>query len=111
MTLDELLAGSPPSVASLTRRLVDHISASAEWKDIRVYPGWHGVGFHHRDHGYVVGVFPREDGARVLFERGHLLGRAPFVEGGGQTRYISFETWDGARIAAVDDLLDRALSA
>lgn len=111
MTLDELLAGTSESVAALTRRLVDHVTASADWNDIRVYPGWHGVGFHHGDHGYVVGVFPREDDVRVLFEHGHLLGTAPFVEGRGQTRYISFETWDRARVGAVDDLLDRALSA
>ena len=111
MTIDDLLDEHTDDVADLARRLIDHVAASAAWADIRVYPGWHGVGFHHRDAGYVVGVFPQRDAVRVLFERGHLLGDVKFLEGDGQTRHIEFTGWDQDRLGSVDELLDRALSS
>ncbi len=109
MTVDDLLADHLPEIAELTRRLLDHVAGSADWAETRVYAGWHGVGFHDRDAGYVVGVFPRAESVRVLFEHGHLLGDAPHLEGTGQTRYVEFATWDEARLAVVDDLIDRSL--
>jgi hypothetical protein len=56
----------------------------------RVYRGWRGVGFRHPDAGYVCGIFPREDGVELLFERGASL---PDPEGilrgdGTQTRFV-----------------------
>lgn len=110
MTIEELLEQHTPRIAELARRLIDHVGAAAEWSELRVYSGWHGVGFHHSELGYVVGVFPRPSSVRVLFEHGHLLGEAPFVEGSGQTRYVDFTRWQAGRVAAVDDLLDRALA-
>ena len=110
MTIDELLQQHNPEVGELCRRLVDHIRTAADWSQLKVYPGWHGVGFHHADLGYVVGVFPRQDDVRVVFERGELLGRAPFLEGTGQTRYVTLSAWDGPKLATVDDILDRALA-
>ena len=77
---------------------------------MKVYPGWHGVGFHHADAGYVVAVFPRATSVRVLFEHGRMLGDADYLEGSGQTRFITFTAADAARLAVVDDLIDRALS-
>lgn len=109
MTVDELLDEHTPQIAALARRLLDHVGSAAAWADRRVYPGWHGVGFHHADAGYVVGIFPQRDAVRVLFERGHLLGAAAFLEGSGQTRSILFTAWDDARAGVVDDLIDRAL--
>ena len=110
MDVAPLLAEHTDEVATLTRRLLDRVSAASDWADTRVYRGWHGVGFHHPQLGYVVGVFPRSGFVRVLFEHGHLLGDAAFVEGTGKTRYVDFEEWDEDRLATVDDLLDRALS-
>ncbi len=110
MTLDDLLAEHTNDIAELARRLLHHVDDAADWIEARVYPGWHGVGFHHVDAGYVIGVFPRRDTVQVLFEHGHLLGDAPFLEGSGQTRTIDFTEWDEQRIAVVDDLLDRAMS-
>ena len=109
MTIDELLAEHSEDEADLASRLLIHLADAADWVDTRVWPGWHGVGFHHADAGYVVGVFPRRDHVQVLFEHGHLLGDAPFLRGSGQTRTIDFTDWDEARLAAVDDLIDRAL--
>jgi hypothetical protein len=110
MDLDELLDQHTPQVAELCRRLLDHISAAAEWSESRVYAGWHGVGFHHGDLGYVVGVFPHQDDVRVVFERGEWLGQAPFLDGDGQTRHVDFTNWDRERVATVEDILDRALA-
>jgi hypothetical protein len=109
MTVDELLEDHTPDIGALTRRLLGHIENAAHWSEMRVYPGWHGVGFHHADLGYVVGLFPRADSVRVLFEQGQMLGKAPFLEGAGPTRYVDFEAWNTARLDTVDDLLDRAL--
>ncbi len=110
MDVDSLLAEHTDEVAALAHRLLEHISRGADWVDRRVYPGWHGVGFHHVELGYVVGVFPSADSVRVLFEHGNLLGKAEFLEGSGQTRYVDFEEWDTQRVATVDDLLDRSLA-
>jgi hypothetical protein len=110
MDIDGLLTEHTNEIAALTRRLLEHISAAAKWDDQRVYAGWHGVGFHHPEFGYVVGIFPRATSVRVLFEHGHLLGDAPFVEGSGKTRYVDLTTWHAGRVAAVDDMLDRALA-
>ena len=105
-----MLAEHTDDVAALTRRLLEHIASTVDWADTRVYRGWHGVGFHHTEAGYVIGVFPRADSVRVLFEQGHLLGDADYLEGSRQTRYVDFEKWDEDRLATVDELLDRALS-
>jgi hypothetical protein len=110
MTVDELLDEHTPEMADLARRLIEHVDAAADWSELRIYAGWHGFGFHHPDLGYVVGLFPGADSVRVLFEHGHLLGEAPFLEGGGQTRYVDFDSWDTERLQTIDDLLDRVLS-
>lgn len=109
MTIDELLDEHTEAVAGLASRLLAHLADAVDWSETRVWPGWHGVGFHHAEAGYVVGVFPRHDHVQVLFEHGHLLGDAPYLEGTGQTRTVTFTEWDAARLAVVDDLLDRAL--
>ena len=110
MTLEELLAAHTYPIAELARRLIDHVESAAEWSKTKVYPGWHGVGFHHADAGYVVAVFPRATSVRVLFEQGRMLGDADYLEGFGQTRSIEFTEWDLDRLAVVDDLIDRALA-
>ena len=110
MTIDELLDQHTPEVAGLCRQLLEHLSAAADWSERKVYAGWHGMGYHHGALGYVVGVLPREDGVRVLFEHGHLLGEAHYLEGTGQTRYVDFAEWDELRVATVDEMLDRAIA-
>jgi hypothetical protein len=110
MTIEELLDEHTDAVAELAFRLLAHLADGWDWSETRVWSGWHGVGFHHAKAGYVVGLFPCHDDVRVLFEDGHLLGDAPYLEGNGQTRTVAFTEWDEARLAVVDDLLDRALA-
>ena len=110
MTIDELLNQHTQQVAALCRRLLNHVTAAADWSQVKVYPGWHGVGFHHPDLGYVIGVFPRREDVRVVFERGEFLGGARFLDGGGQTRHVDFVDWDRDRLATLDEILERALA-
>lgn len=110
MTIDELLSQHRPDIAELAKRLIDHVERFGPWSDMRVYAGWHGVGFHHAELGYVIGVFPGESSVRVLFEHGNLLGEAPFSDGTGQTRFVDFDEWSDERIETVDDLLARAIA-
>lgn len=90
MTPDELLTGYPPDVGDTVtalRRLVrEHMPEATE----RVHPGWRGIGYHHPDAGYVCGVFPRDDHARLLFEHGRELADPDGLlgDGGSQTRWM-----------------------
>jgi len=36
----------------------------------KVWPGWHGFGYHHPEAGYVCGLFPRGDTVSLFFEHG-----------------------------------------
>jgi hypothetical protein len=110
VTLEELLAEHRPEIAELAERVINHVDQSGPWSEMRVYAGWHGVGFHHAELGYVIGVFPGESSVRVLFEHGNLLGEAPFLSGTGQTRFVDFDEWSDERIETVDDLLARAIA-
>jgi hypothetical protein len=68
--LDQMLAGEPPAVAALVKRLrAVVLDAHPDLRE-RVNTGWHGVGFHHPRAGYVVGLFPRDGGVNVGFEHG-----------------------------------------
>ena len=77
----------------------------------RVYSGWHGIGYHHPEAGYVVGLFPQEGCVRVLFEHGvHLPDPAGVLEGdGSQTRHADLVEWDEALVAALEDLVAAAI--
>ncbi|MCU1663169.1 MAG: hypothetical protein JWR58_3234 [Pseudonocardia sp.] len=68
--LDHLLIGELPPVAALVRRLRAVVHAAHPDLRERVYPGWHGLGFHHPRGGYVCALFPRDGGVNVGFEHG-----------------------------------------
>lgn len=68
--LDHLLIGELPPVAALVRRLRAVVRAAHPNLRERVYPGWHGLGFHHPRGGYVCALFPRDGGVNVGFEHG-----------------------------------------
>ncbi|HET6257983.1 MAG TPA: DUF1801 domain-containing protein [Pseudonocardia sp.] len=68
--LDHLLVGELPAVAVLVRRLRAVVRIAHPDLRERVYPGWHGLGFHHPRGGYVCALFPRDGGVNVGFEHG-----------------------------------------
>jgi hypothetical protein len=68
--LRHLLVGEPPAVAALVHRLRAVVRAAHPDLRERVYPGWHGLGFHHPRAGYLCALFPRDGGVNVGFEHG-----------------------------------------
>lgn len=111
MTIDELLAEHTPDVAELTLRLRDAIRADHPVLSERVYRGWHGIGFHHPQAGYVCALFPGDDRVRLGFEHGHLLtdNDGLFDRGDGQVRYLSLTEWRPDLSEALTELIDEAI--
>lgn len=116
--LERLLAGEPPPVAELVRRLRDVVRAAHPDLVEKVNLGWHGVAYHHPRAGYVCALFPRGEGVNVGFEHGadhpDPLGR---LTGRGRTRDVRIEVGAGPEEdevvvdyldLAVDQALDRA---
>ena len=108
----DLLAEHSDEVAELTRRLQAAVSTARPELTERIYVGWHGVGLHHPDRGYVAALFPRAHEVQVGFEHGvDLPDPYGLLQGDGrQVRYLVFRP--GAAGPTVDDLvayLDLAL--
>jgi hypothetical protein len=59
VTPDELLDDHTPAVRALAQRLRRLVRSVCPEASERVYPGWHGLGFHHPDVGYFCGISPR----------------------------------------------------
>jgi hypothetical protein len=90
--------------AALFAEHTPQVAAAAAWlrqvvldalPDARevVYPGWHGLGYHHPEAGYLCAVFPRADDVLLGFERGVLLDDPHgLLSGEGRTvRYVRVE--------------------
>ena len=77
----------------------------------KVYPGWHGIGFHHPDAGYVCGIFPVEDHVRVGFEHGSRLPdpHGLFASGGTQVRYVIVDEMTPELTNRLEELVDHAV--
>lgn len=70
MNVDELLDEHTRPIAALTRRLRRLVRGAMPDAEERVHPGWHALGYHHPEAGYVCGLFPRADHVEVVFEHG-----------------------------------------
>jgi hypothetical protein len=90
---EELLDEHCTSISTLTRHLRDVILAARPELTERVYRGWHGLGFHHPQRGYVAAVFPGADCVSVGFEHGaDLPDPHGLLEGTGRRlRYLRFK--------------------
>ncbi|MGI5178720.1 DUF1801 domain-containing protein [Dactylosporangium sp. CA-152071] len=90
--LDQLLADSCPDIAVLARHLRDVIVEARPELTERVYRGWHGLGFHHPERGYVAAIFPGTDSVSVGFEHGaDLPDPHGLLQGTGKRlRYLHF---------------------
>jgi hypothetical protein len=89
---EELLEDHCADIVALTRRLRDVIVNARPELSERVYRGWHGLGFHHPDRGYVVAVFPGTGVVSVGFEHGaDLPDPHGLLQGTGKRlRYLRF---------------------
>ena len=112
MTVDELLAEHTPDVAELTLALRSAIRVAHPELSERVYPGWHGIGFHHPKAGYVCALFPGDAHVRLGFEHGHLLADADgvFDAGGTQVRYVTITEWRPDLMDPLTELVDEAIA-
>jgi len=108
----ELLAAHRPEVgglaADLRRGLRGRFPELAE----RVYRGWHGLGYHHPEAGYVVALFPRADEVWLSFEHGAGL---PDPLGllrprGRQVRAVPLRPGEPRDEDALADLVEAALT-
>jgi hypothetical protein len=93
VTPDELLDEHTPDVRALVHRLRRLVKSVVPEASERVYPGWHGLGYHHPEAGYFCGIFPLAKSVRLLFEKGGRLSdpHGLFTGGGAQTRYAEIE--------------------
>ncbi len=112
MTIDDLLAEHTPDVAELTLALRDGIRAGHPELSERVYAGWHGIGFHHPEAGYVCALFPGGHAVRLGFEHGHLLADTDglFDGGGTQVRYVTLTEWRPDPMEPLTELVDEAIA-
>src|SRR5688500_9751140 len=107
----EIVAAHGPAVEALAlalRRIVLDVEPGlAE----RTYPGWRAVGYRHPDAGYVCGLFPREDRATLVFERGAELDDPDglLTGSGTQTREVVLRPGGPIDAAGIGRLVRRAV--
>ena len=109
--IEDLLNEHTSAVVQLMRELRDLVRSSMPDATERIYPGWHGIGFHHPTAGYVCGLFPGADNVRVGFEHGHLLTdpHGLFDSGGSQVRYVTVEMLTPELAHQLAELIDHAI--
>jgi hypothetical protein len=111
LSIEGLLEEHSPEVAELARHVIVLIRSVIPDATERVYPGWHGIGFHHPTAGYVCAVFPATDHLRVGFEHGHLLAdpAGVFDPGGRKVRYITVRDLTADLAARIAGFVDKAV--
>jgi hypothetical protein len=71
--VQQLLADHPPAVARATLELRHLLRTAYPEFQERVRTGWHSINYRHPQVGFVCGLFPRETGVTLVFERGTQL--------------------------------------
>jgi hypothetical protein len=91
VTPGEILRPYPPSVRHLAHELRKLIKRTLPQVDERAYDGWHGIGYHDRQSGYLAGIFPQPDCVKLFFELGAVLPDPHHVltGNGEQVRHVS----------------------
>ncbi len=111
MTVDQLLDEHVPKIALIANTLRMLIRTSLPDAEERVYPGWHGLGYHLPTSGYLCGIFPKEDRVKLGFEHGASLSDPKgILQGKGkQVRYLVVTDWREELRGDIQDLIDDAL--
>jgi len=91
ITPGEILRPYPPSVRHLAHELRKLVKRTLPNVDERAYDGWHGIGYHDRQSGYLAGIFPQPDCVKLYFEHGAVLPDPHHVLTGtaAQVRHVS----------------------
>jgi hypothetical protein len=90
-TPGEILRPFPASVRRLANELRKLIRRTLPSVEERAYDGWHGIGYHDRQAGYLAGIFPQPDCVKLYFEHGGVLPDPHHVltGTGSQVRHVS----------------------
>jgi hypothetical protein len=78
----------------------------------KIYRGWDGIGFRHREAGYVCAIYPQGSEVRLLFEYGvGLEDPDGLLEGdGSQTRHVTIRKRDPELVAPLSALVRDAVA-
>ena len=110
-TPGNILRPYPPSVRHLAHELRKLVRRTLPKVEERVYDGWHGIGYHDRQAGYLVGIFPQPDCVKLYFEHGAVIPDPHHVltGHGAQVRHVS--CWPDVPVPerAIRELLAAAL--
>ena len=111
LELSSLLDEHTDEVVDLTRVLRGVVRSALLLATEKVNIGWHGLGYHDPEAGYVAGIFPDDDSVRLGFEHGvDLPDPGDLLEGDGtQVRYVVLEAWDERFRDPITALLDHAV--
>jgi cytidylate kinase len=106
-----LLADHTLEIVDLTQILRAVVRSALPMATEKINLGWHGIGYHDPDAGYVAGIFPGEDSVKLGFEHGVEL---PDPEGlsegdGSRVRYVVLDEWDEQLRDPITDLLQAAI--
>ena len=105
-----LLAEHTPDVVALTRILRATVRSALPWAVEKINPGWHALAYHDPEAGYVAGIFPGEESAKLGLEHGvDLPDPDGLLEGdGSQVRYVVVDAWDPDLREPIIDMLHAA---
>ncbi|GMQ84618.1 MAG: hypothetical protein BMS9Abin07_0182 [Acidimicrobiia bacterium] len=111
LALSSLLAGHSPRVIAATQILRAVVRSGLPLATEKVNSGWHGLGYHHPDAGYVAGIFPKDESVKLGFEHGvELPDPEALLDGDGrQMRYVVIDDWDEVLRDPITDLLEAAV--
>lgn len=106
-----LLAGFPPPIRAIAADLRAAILSEVPHAAERVRPGWRSLNYHDEGAGFFAAIFPYEDHAGVVFERGAALNDPDGLLEGNQRQIRWLRVRPGERIpsAGLARLLRQAL--
>ena len=112
-TPGNILRPYPTSVRHLAHELRKLIRRTLPKLEERVYDGWHGIGYHDRQAGYLTGIFPQPDCVKLYFEHGAVLPDPHHVLTGHGTQVRHVSCWPDVPVPerAIRELLAAALRA
>lgn len=72
--------------------------------------GWNSISFHHKNAGYVVGIFPHGDRVKLGFEHGDKIidKYKVFDRSSKQIKYITYKINDKIDEEIINDYLEQA---
>lgn len=110
-TPGNILRPYPPSVRHLAHELRKLVRRTLPKLEERVYDGWHGIGYHDRQAGYLAGIFPQPDCVKLYFEHGAVLPDPHHVLTGHGTQVRHVSCWPDVPVPerAIRELLAAAL--